>query len=140
MGTGKGVSWFFSPRKKQTSLSELVCEDASPGATPSNYRHLSRTSCESCLRRALREEPVQGQASRHFLSAVCCSGSLSGRAWPRAVLSVSGMANSLLPAPEGLFAESSVTFLQIELLQAQLGLTLQRWLWTQLSLSPHLRP
>lgn len=42
------------------------------------------------------------------------------------------MANSLLSAPEGLFAESSVTFLQIELLQAQLGLTLKRWLWIQL--------
>ena len=76
---------------------------------------MNRAWGEPCVRSQFKDRP------HYFLSAVCCSGSLSGRAWPRAVLSVSGMANSLLPAPEELFAESSVTFLQIELLRPSWG-------------------
>lgn len=65
--------------------------------------------------------PVQGQASLNYCCLQCigCSGSSPGTTWPRRLERLWNGKQSLLPGPEGLFAGSSVTFLQIELPQAQ---------------------
>lgn len=64
---------FFSPGKKQTSFSELVCEDVSLGATPSNYCHFSRTSWTAPVNRAWGEPCVRSQfKDRPHALLVCC--------------------------------------------------------------------